>query len=475
VVSPKAVGAGAFVILGALLFAGVLFKIGERRMLFERHFTVYTEFSRLALLEPGAVVRVAGLSAGQITGIQVPNSPGHKFRVKMEVRDDLRPLIRSDSVATPQTEGLLGGVFINIAAGTARAPEVPDGGTIPGREPFVLADLLHQASDTMTLVNDTVSRVNDTVARISDDMESAVEQVAVTTEDAHELLIQISPSIRAIAENGSRISGDAQQMVAKLRNGEGTIGRLINDDTLYNRASHMVDEAGRVMVNVREATDETRRVLADLRSLDGPAQGLMGEMRATLGHAREATADLADNMEALKHNFLLKGFFNRRGYFDLDAISPAEYRSGVLERDKRKAMRIWLSSAVLFERRPDGTEGLTADGRARLDSAMATFIRYLPSHPLVVEGYAVDGSKADSFRVSRLRAGLVREYLRDRYDLMPQHTGFIGLGDETQGSPDGNRWDGVALTLFLNTEGVEFASQEYRAGIGQTTGSGSTR
>ena len=82
-------------------------------------------------------------------------------------------------------------------------------------------------------------------------------------------------------------------------------------------------------------------------------------MRLTLRQAREATADLADNTEAMKHNFLLRGFFNRRGYFDLDDISPAEYRSGVLENGKRKAMRIWLSAAVLFEgagrnRRVDG-------------------------------------------------------------------------------------------------------------------------
>jgi hypothetical protein len=93
----------------------------------------------------------------------------------------------------------------------------------------------------------------------------------------------------------------------------------------------------------------------------------MGDMRVTLSQAREATADLADNMEAMKHNFLLRGFFNRRGYFDLDAISPADYRKGVLENGKRKAMRIWLGADVLFAPGPDGTEVLTDGGRARLD------------------------------------------------------------------------------------------------------------
>ena len=82
------------------------------------------------------------------------------------------------------------------------------------------------------------------------------------------------------------------------------------------------------------------------------------------------------------------GFFNKRGYFDLDAISPVEYRTGVLENGKRKAMRIWLKSSVLFESGPDGSEVVTPDGRARIDSAMSTYLKYLPANPLVVEGYA---------------------------------------------------------------------------------------
>ena len=145
------------------------------------------------------------------------------------------------------------------------------------------------------------------------------------------------------------------------------------------------------MENVKEVSAEARRAIADFRSKDGPAQGLMGDMRLTLSQAREATADLADNMEAMKHNFLLRGFFNRRGYFDLDAISPAEYRKGVLENGKRKAMRIWLADRVLFQAEPDGTETLTEDGRLRIDSAMATYLMHLPSNPIVIEGYATEG------------------------------------------------------------------------------------
>jgi phospholipid/cholesterol/gamma-HCH transport system substrate-binding protein len=380
-ISSRAVGAGAFVVIGLLLFAVGLFMIGERRMLFEQRFPVYTEFKKLGQLEIGATVRVAGANAGEVTDIQLPTSPSGTFRVEMKVREALHPIIRTDSVAATQTEGLVGGVFVNIAAGTDKAPELPPGGTIRGREPFAIADLLQQASDTIATVNQTVNELRG-------DVEMAVKQVAMTAEDAHLMVKEIRPEIEEMARNGTRISKDTQEMVASINQGKGTLGKLINDDGLYQRAKGIADQAQMVMANVRQVTEEARHAIVDFRSKDGPAQGLFADMRMTLGQAREATADLADNMEAMKHNFLLRGFFNKRGYFDLESISPAEYRTGVLENGKRKAMRIWLKSSVLFETEPDGTDALTDDGRARIDSAMATYLKYLPSNPIVIEGYA---------------------------------------------------------------------------------------
>jgi phospholipid/cholesterol/gamma-HCH transport system substrate-binding protein len=457
-ISPKAVGAGAFVVIGLLLFAAGLFLIGERRGLFERRFTVYTELSRLGELETGAPVRVAGADAGEVTDIQVPRTPSEKFRVKMEVREKLHPIVRTDSVAVPQTEGLVGGVFLNIAAGTDQAPRVADGGTIRGRDPFHISDLLEEASNTMMMIGDTVMALRG-------DAETAVREVAGTAQDAHALLDQVRPDLEAMAKNGNVISNDTREIVAKLNDGQGTIGKLVNDDELYRQFQDLTDKARVTVDNLHQVSDEARRAVVDFRSKDGPAQGLLADMRTTIGQAREATADLADNMEAMKHNFLLRGFFTKRGYYNLDSISPVEYRTGVLENGKRKAMRIWLKSSVLFEPGPDGTEVLSEGGRARIDSAMSTYLKYLPASPLVVEGYApasTASTVAERFRVSRRRAGIVRQYILGKYDVPPQNAGFIGLGEEAPGSPDKDRWDGVSLTLFLDRTELQIANAATR-------------
>ena len=91
---------------------------------------------------------------------------------------------------------------------------------------------------------------------------------------------------------------------------------------------------------------------------------------------------------------------------------------------------------------------------------MATYLRYVPANPIVIEGYATGGSVADRFQQSRQRASAVREYVLNRYELAPQHTGYIALAAEAEGSPAGERWDGVAVTLFLDREQLQFVSQD---------------
>jgi phospholipid/cholesterol/gamma-HCH transport system substrate-binding protein len=451
--SKKLVGAGAFVVIGVLLFTVSLFMIGERRMLFEDRFDVYTEFKKLGQLELGAVVRVSGMDGGEVTEIGIPPTPAGKFRVRMKIREDLHGLVRTDSVATTQMEGLVGAIFVDVSAGSPGARAVENKGTIPSREPFSMADLLDQASGAVSLVTETVESLRG-------DVEKAVQQIALTAEDAHAMVEDVRPDLTAIAKNGSRIAGDVQLIAERIRKGEGTIGKLVNDDGLYQRAREIAEEAKAVVVNVKEVSAEAKKAIAGFQSKDGPAQGLMSEMRVTLGQTREAVSDLADNMEALKRNFLFRGFFNKRGYFDLNTLSPVEYRSGVLENGKRKAARIWLATRVLFETREDGTEALTADGRARLDSAMATYLRYVPKHPLVVEGYASGSTVDERFRIARQRAGAVREYLLGRYALSPQATGAIALGSEAVDSPEGDgKWDGVAITLFIDREALQLVTE----------------
>lgn len=154
---------------------------------------------------------------------------------------------------------------------------------------------------------------------------------------------------------------------------------------------------------------------------------------------------------SLKHNFLLRGFFNKRGYFDLAQLSPAAYRQGALTSGGgRQSLRTWLSADGLFdtEGAARGNERLTDAGKVRVDAAIAPSLEHVASGIVMVEGYAQVGLRDQQYLQSMARASIVREYLIDRFHLDPQATGAMPLGAESIDGPQ-RAWDGVALVVIL--------------------------
>lgn len=439
----KLAAVGAFVIGGIVLFAVGLFLIGDRRMMFSDTFDVYAEFSNIAALENGSIVRVAGMDAGEVETIHVPTGPTGRFRVKMRVRADLRPLLRLDSVAAIQNDGLVGNKFVHIEAGTEESGPVPDNGTIRSREPFDLANVLEKMSTAIDAVN---AMIVDIQARVQE----AFGTLTTVAKEAQALLDDIGKGARSITASAERVTGDLTAIVNGIREGRGTVGKFVTDDALYRSMQAIAADAEKAVASVREASEQAKAAVGDFRG-EGGVKTLAGDVQQTLASARDAMADVADTTEALKRNFFFRGFFNRRGYFDLDDVSVQEYRAGALESRDRRVLRIWLSSRVLFEKDANGNERLTDGGRARIDSAMSQFVQYPRNTPFVVEGYAQQPSGDERFVLSRRRAQLVRDYILRKFGLDPNFVGTMPLGAEAAGSPDGQTWDGVALALFVST------------------------
>jgi phospholipid/cholesterol/gamma-HCH transport system substrate-binding protein len=437
---------GAFVIGGLLLFAVGLFLIGDRRMMFSDTFEVYAEFSEIAGLQNRAGVRVAGMNAGEVEAIHLPSSPSAKFRVKLRVREDLHQLLRLDSVASIQTDGLVGNRYVQVDSGTDASPIVEERGTIQSREPFDLADMFQRMTETIDLVTTTIKDVKVGV-------DAALTAVSTTATDAQTLIRDIGTEVRAITASSQKVTADLQVIVAGVRQGKGSLGKLANDDAFYERVKGIAAEAERAVSNLREASESAKDAITDFRGDKGPVKGVVGDLQQSLVAARETLTDLADNSEALKRNFFFRGFFNRRGYFDLDDISVEDYRRGALETRDRRVLRVWVNAAVLFETDPNGRERLTDDGRRRLDSAMTPFVQYSRNTPFVIEGYGAGATRDVQFVLSRSRAQLVRDYLVGRFGLDAGHVATMPLGFDAPGSPTNGQWEGVALAAFVQVAG----------------------
>jgi phospholipid/cholesterol/gamma-HCH transport system substrate-binding protein len=268
---------------------------------------------------------------------------------------------------------------------------------------------------------------------------------------------RISTTSAAIMEDVQGTMADARRIVHDVGQGQGTVGQLLTDRTLYDRIAGITREAEQTATNLRQTTEQARTAVAEFTAAGGNGPRIAQSLRTTLNDIQEVTSDLAENTEALKRNFLFRGFFNDRGFFDLDSLSREAYQSGALEKD-RTAIRIWIRDDVLFERGTEGLEQLTAEGRRRIDSAMADLVRYPRNSPLVIEGYSGSGQGESAYLLSTDRAQLVHDYLLARYRRQATITGVMPMGALAPDSPSSDqRWSGVALTLFVSNAALEQA------------------
>ena len=390
----RVVAVGLFVLTGLFLFALGLFLIGDRRMLFRDQFVVHADFEDVAALQTGAKVRVSGMDAGEVTALVIPTTPAGKFRVRLRVREDLHPLIRMDSVAMIQNDGLVGNKFVQIQTGTEQAARVPDGGVIPSREPFDITDLLERSSQTV----DTIAL---TVAQLRKQVEFILTAIADVATNANDVVQHVGAQAEAIAKAGRRISEDTQQIVTEIRAGRGTIGKLVKDNELYVRATTIAQETEAVVKTAREAAERARAAMEDLRgsvkTSDAPMQKMLADLQGTLASAREVTSDLEDNTEALKRSFFFRGYLPR---------------SGLLRPERSESRRLPRRGPGQTSRRDPH---LASCGRAVRTCAASSLRRHQPGITERAAGSVVDGGTAAARRGHGGRHSLsTRHATRDR-------------------------------------------------------------
>ncbi|MEM6783754.1 MAG: MlaD family protein [Bacteroidota bacterium] len=307
--------------LGLLMIAGIavfvlgLFIIANRTFLFSDTFRVQAEFGRVAGLISGGQVFYQGVNVGRVERVDLPARPGGPITVMMAIREDAQHLIREDSRALIQTDGLVGGVIVSITAGSELEPPVAEGGSLIGVDPLDLSEVSDRLFDsvsrfdsvtvTLTSIMQDIQTGEGTLGRFIYDP-ALYDGLVATAQETRVSLRGITAQADTLVTIAATASANIESIISKVNEGDGTLARFINDPSVYE--------------NVEDATARLGSIANDLtlvleRSEDAANWGNLAMFR------------LAENMEALKHNFLFKGYYEDRGYLEL---APFEIRERAL-------------------------------------------------------------------------------------------------------------------------------------------------
>jgi phospholipid/cholesterol/gamma-HCH transport system substrate-binding protein len=378
----RAARLGAFIVATlAILVVGV-FIIGGKQYLFSSTYQLKAQFDNVVGLDAGGDVRVGGVHSGTVRNIVLPHKPGEKVTIIMDLGKSTHEIIKQDSVATIETEGLLGNQFLAISFGSAGSGEVRNGDTIASQPPLVMADLLAKTSG------------------ILDSSQQAIQ-------------------------NAARATANLDSISAKIDRGQGTAGALVNDKALYT--------------NLEQTS---------------------GAMRNTMAQAQAGVTDFQENMEAMKHNFLLRGYYKGRGYED-----SAELAKNEIERlpEATPTKQFTYSAKQLFDKQDSAKlknqKSLTAGGEFLANNQFGFAV--------VVASAGMEGDTQKDLVLTEARAMVVREYLVENFGFDDSQLKTLGMGKQGNDTSDPG-WGTVQI--FIYPAGTDIPpNKQTQAGIASKT------
>jgi phospholipid/cholesterol/gamma-HCH transport system substrate-binding protein len=442
---------GIFIIAGATLFALGIFLVGSRHEAFSRHVLLYTEFADLDGIAKGSKVQVAGMDAGQVTKIDVPNTPSGQFRVQMKVDESLHGLVRTDSVVTVDTEGVVGNTFLTIHSGSPTAAIAQADSVLQSKPAVSMSDLLTHG---LGIMNDADA----TLKQVGGKLNVALDGVNGAVGNANDLLVGLKEGRGpvGILLRDEKMAGqiretmsNVQSTTSNLNQASGRVNNLVEDVQQRHLPQKLDDTMAQIHSASTHADATIQQVQQSLTQALGPdANGVTAgqNISEALTNVNVATGNVAEDTEALKHNFFFKGFFNRRGFYTLASLSPQEYRRSRLF-GSAQGPRAWLQADMLFQHGPHGTEELTESGKHTIDAAVTSFGDSVFTRPIVVEGYSDAAAPADALSWSYARAQLVRNYLEARYPFTIKNVGVMPLNATPPPGLGHDRWSGVCLLV----------------------------
>jgi len=282
---------GIFIVGGLALFIFTIFIIGKQQNLFNPVFKVTANFYNVSGLQVGNNIRFSGINVGIVDDIHIINDS--TVQVEMLLRKNVQQFIKTDSKAVIGSEGLIGDRLIIITQGSTEALMANDGQKLASAEPVetdaIIASLqitagnaeviTKQLAEIMININSgegTLGKliqdstiegnINDILENFKKSSEGLDKTIEMTTENVFAFM----ESLQKTAAKTEVASNQLGEIMVKINSGEGILGMLIQDTTIANN------------------------------------------LNVTVVNLKESSVGMNENMEALQHNFLFRGYFKRK-------------------------------------------------------------------------------------------------------------------------------------------------------------------
>ena len=308
---------GLFILAGLLLLIMGLYLIGRDSNLFSRNYTLHVQFAHVQGLTPGNNVRYAGIQVGTVKKIKLVNDT--LIDVSMIIEKRMQQFIRLNDVVSISTDGLMGNKMLQITPAKDGSAFAADGDLLKTKTVLNV--------DEMLVV---LNKSNQNIAVISEELKTAVFRLnnsealwnILNNKLLPEQLLASVTNIRSATAKANVLAGDLQTIIADVKQGKGSMGKLLTDTAISYHLTEAITKMKTVGDNADSLANElntlTLSVKNDVNNGKGTIHALLKDsllvqkLNNSLQNIEKGTEGFNENMEALKTNFLFRGYFKKQ-------------------------------------------------------------------------------------------------------------------------------------------------------------------
>lgn len=316
--SKRAVIVGIFIFLGIAIFILTVLTLGSQKKTFEKSITVKVIFDDVNGLLKGNNVWFSGVKVGTIKKITLLGNA--RVQADMNIDEKSEEFIRKDAKAKISSDGLIGNKIIVIYGGSQQAAAV-EANDVLGTEKL-------QSTDEMM---STLSKNNNNLLEITNGFKVITKRIQdgngtigklLTDETLINNLSATTNTLKRASVNLDKLSVSAAAYASKLNN-KGTLANdLVSDTVVFNRLRSTLQQLQQAATASQGIIDNLKvssnNISTSLNNNNAPVGMLLhdeqaaGNLKIILQNLNSGTKKLNDDLEAVQHNFLLRGFFKKK-------------------------------------------------------------------------------------------------------------------------------------------------------------------
>jgi len=319
----KAITVGIFLALGLVIFLLGVFTLGGQQKSFSKTMHISAIFDDVAGLKKGNNIWFSGVKVGTISSIHFTGNS--QVAVSMNIDQATQEYIHRNAGVRISSDGLIGNKIIVIDGGSPQAPAVQDGDVLQAEKLLSTDDMLKVLQQN----NQNLLGITTDFKLLSHRMLQGKGTIGALLADSV-MGVQLRNSMHNLQEATSSAAGLATQLnqfTAKLNTKGALADKLFTDTVTFNRIKVAAMQLQQAATNASVLTNNLNKASNKLNTTDNALGELLNDpkgaaqVQTTLNNLQASSVKLNEDLEAVRDNFLLKGFFKKKAKAKADSLA----------------------------------------------------------------------------------------------------------------------------------------------------------